>query len=62
MKKDESVQREKDWDTDSAFSKSEHFLVDEETDDVDASGVDDTSTGMGKDDYLGKTNVKKKDD
>jgi|GEM_PF-5842781 len=62
MKEDESVQDEKDWDTDSTFQKSEHFLVDEETDDVDASGVDDKSTGMGEDDYLGKTNVKKTDE
>ncbi|MCK8494225.1 MULTISPECIES: hypothetical protein [Spirosoma] len=32
------------------------YLVGEEHDDVDASGVDDHSTGMGEDDYLGKTN------
>lgn len=31
-------------------------LVSEETEDVDASGVEDESTGMGEDDYLGKTN------
>ncbi|MFD2933646.1 hypothetical protein [Spirosoma flavum] len=34
------------------------FLISEETENVDASGVDDTSTGMGDDDYLGKTNRK----
>ncbi len=32
------------------------FLISEKTEDVDASGVDDQSTGMGDDDYLGKTN------
>ncbi len=31
-------------------------LVSEETEDVDASGVDDKSTGMGEGDYLGKSN------
>lgn len=40
------------------------FLVSEETENVDASGVDDHSTGMGEGDkdYLGKTNVKSEDD
>jgi len=32
------------------------FLVGEETEDVKPTGVDDKSTGMGDDDYLGKTN------
>lgn len=30
-------------------------LVSIETEDVDASGVDDESTGLGNDDYLGRT-------
>ena len=30
-------------------------LVSVETENVDASGVDDDSTGMGNDDYLGRT-------
>lgn len=30
-------------------------LVSEETENVDASGADDNSTGMGNDDYLGRT-------
>lgn len=31
------------------------FLVSEETENVKPTGVDDDSTGMGDDDYLGKT-------
>ncbi|WP_169921799.1 hypothetical protein [Spirosoma rigui] len=31
-------------------------LLDIKTDDVDASGVDDDSTGLGDDDYLGRSN------
>ncbi len=31
-------------------------LVNIETENVDASGVEDDSTGMGNDDYLGRTN------
>ena len=34
------------------------FLVGEETENVKPTGVDDNSTGMGDDDYLGKTNKK----
>ncbi len=39
-------------------------LVSEKTEDVDASGVDDKSTGMGEgdSDYLGKTNKENRDD
>ena len=36
-------------------------LVNIETEDVDASGVDDDSTGMGNDDYLGRTNKEEKE-
>ncbi|MVM37650.1 hypothetical protein GO730_08635 [Spirosoma sp. HMF3257] len=32
------------------------FLIGEETENVKPTGVDDESTGMGEDDYLGKTN------
>ena len=41
----------------------DNFLVGEETEGVDASGVDDRSTGMGEgdSDYLGKTNLKEKE-
>ena len=39
-------------------SGKDDFLISEKTEDVDASGVDDHSTGMGDDDYLGKTNRK----
>ncbi|WP_170069398.1 hypothetical protein [Spirosoma pollinicola] len=41
-------------------SGKDDFLVGEQTEDVDASGVDDHSTGMGEEgqDYLGKTNRK----
>ena len=35
-------------------------LVNIETENVDASGVDDNSTGMGNDDYLGRTNKSEK--
>lgn len=38
------------------------FLVSERTEDVDASGVEDNSTGMGNDDYLGKTKKENQDD
>lgn len=36
-------------------------LVSIETENVDASGVDDDSTGLGNDDYLGRTNNKEKE-
>ena len=36
-------------------------LVSVETENVDASGVDDDSTGMGDDDYLGRTNKEGKE-
>ena len=36
-------------------------LVNIETENVDASGVDDDSTGMGNDDYLGRTNKEEKE-
>ena len=36
------------------------FLVGEETENVKPTGVDDESTGMGDDDYLGKTNTRKR--
>lgn len=36
-------------------------LVNIETENVDASGVDDDSTGLGDDDYLGRTNKEKKE-
>lgn len=32
------------------------FLIGEETENVKPTGADDESTGMGEDDYLGKTN------
>ncbi len=35
---------------------NDDFLVGEKTDDVKPTGVDDESTGMEGDDYLGKTN------
>ena len=38
------------------------FLVGEETENVKPTGVDDNSTGMGDDDYLGKTNRENRDD
>ncbi len=41
--------------TDTSENPTDGFLVGEETENVDASGVDDTSTGK-EDDYLGKTN------
>ena len=37
------------------------ILVNIETENVDASGVDDDSTGMGNDDYLGRTNKEEKE-
>ena len=52
---------EETWDTGQQDLK-EGYLVSEETEDVDASGVDDHSTGMGEDDFLGKTNLDDKDD
>ncbi|MDB5241490.1 MAG: hypothetical protein JWP57_2115 [Spirosoma sp.] len=36
-------------------------LVHIETENVDASGVEDDSTGMGQDDYLGRTNKEEKE-
>ncbi|GAB3882543.1 hypothetical protein [Spirosoma agri] len=53
MKRPES---EGEWKTDTGQGPEKPFLVSENDDDVDASGVDDKSTGMGDDDYLGKTN------
>lgn len=38
------------------------FLVSENTEDVDASGVDDESTGMTDDDFLGTSNKENRDD
>lgn len=52
---------EETWDT-GQEDLEEGRLVSEKTDDVDASGVDDQSTGMGEDDFLGKTNLKDEDD
>lgn len=52
---------EETWDTGQQDLK-EGRLVSEKTDNVDASGVDDHSTGMGEDDFLGKTNLEGKDD
>jgi hypothetical protein len=37
-------------------------LVNIETENVDASGVDDDSTGMGNDDYLGRSNKEGKEE
>ena len=37
-------------------------LVSVETEDVDASGVDDDSTGMEGDDFLGRTNKEEKEE
>ncbi|GAB4046536.1 hypothetical protein GCM10028810_25840 [Spirosoma litoris] len=37
---------------------TDDFLVGEETENVKPTGVDDKSTGMGDDDYLGKTNTR----
>lgn len=37
------------------------FLVSIETENVKPTGVDDNSTGMGDDDYLGKTNREEKE-
>lgn len=45
-----------------AETEGNGFLVSERTEDVDASGVDDHSTGMSNDDYLGKTYKEKQDD
>lgn len=36
-------------------------LVGEDADNVDASGVDDDSTGMGDDDFLGRSNNRNSD-
>lgn len=38
------------------------FLVGERTEDVDASGVDDESTGMTDDDFLGTSNNENRDE
>ncbi|WP_174260211.1 hypothetical protein [Spirosoma endbachense] len=46
---------EKERGTDPSSRPDKNFLVSEKHDDVDASGVDDNSTGK-KDDYLGKSN------
>ncbi|HLL97135.1 MAG TPA: hypothetical protein VK404_19335 [Spirosoma sp.] len=37
-------------------------LISIETENVDASGVDDNSTGMGNDDYLGRSNKEGKEE
>lgn len=55
------TKNEETQDTDQQGLK-EGYLVSEETDGVDASGVEDHSTGMGEDDFLGKTNLDNKDD
>lgn len=39
---------------------NDDFLVNIETENVKPTGVDDNSTGMGEDDYLGKTNREKR--
>ncbi len=54
-------QTEGERNTDTSQEPTKGFLVGEETDDVDASGVDDKSTGR-KDDYLGKTNTEDDED
>jgi hypothetical protein len=54
-------QTEGERQTDTSEHASEGFLVNEETENVDASGVDDESTGK-KDDYLGKTNNEGKEE
>lgn len=38
------------------------FLVSEETENVKPTGVDDESTGMTNDDYLGKSNKENRED
>ncbi len=40
---------------DEAEANGNGFLVSEETENVKPTGVEDDSTGMGNDDYLGKT-------
>lgn len=42
-------------------AEGEVVLVNIETENVDASGVDDDSTGLGNDDYLGRTNKENKE-
>jgi hypothetical protein len=53
-------QTEGERQTDVSEQASEGFLVSEETENVDASGVDDESDGN-VDDYLGKTNNENRD-
>ncbi|GAB3766816.1 hypothetical protein [Spirosoma pomorum] len=53
-------QTEGERQTDVSEQASEGFLVSEETENVDASGVDDKSDGN-VDDYLGKTNNENRD-
>ncbi|QJD79946.1 hypothetical protein [Spirosoma rhododendri] len=53
-------QTEGERQTDTSENPTDGFLVGEETEDVDASGVNDNSTGK-KDDYLGKTNKEDED-
>ena len=43
-------------------NNQDDFLVGEKTDGVKPTGVDDDSTGMEGDDYLGETNNEKQDD
>jgi hypothetical protein len=49
-------EEEKESDTDTSSRPDKNFLMSEKQDNVDASVVDDNSTGK-KDDYLGKLNV-----
>ncbi|QIP14153.1 hypothetical protein G8759_16790 [Spirosoma aureum] len=49
-------EEKKDRDIDTSSRPDKNFLVSENHNDVDASGVDDNSTGK-KEDYLGKLNV-----
>jgi hypothetical protein len=43
-------------------NEKDDFLVGEETENVKPTGVDDHATGMGDDDYLGKTNRENRND
>ena len=52
---------EKETPTEKNYQQNEEIegkpkLVSEDTEDIDASGVDDESTGMEGDDFLGRTN------
>ncbi len=58
MKPDDKTQ---DTDRDETAA-GPNFLVGEETENVKPTGVEDESTGMEGDDYLGKTNLENRDD